>query len=99
MVVLKAEYALMRTAAVRLRELCFELARHLKSLKVSADRLEHAWEGEANEIFRLRMEEDFFYLKMLQKRAETAAELLLSAVREYQKTELLIEQKIGGIRI
>jgi len=98
-VVLRAEYAKMCIAGERLQKLCRKLARHLEDMKKSVDRLELAWDGEANAAFLLRTEGDFFKLYLLQESAQAAADFLLSAVEEYQKTEFIIEQKIGGIRI
>ncbi len=99
MAVLRAEYAKLCMAGERLQELCRGLAKHLEDMKKSVDRLELAWDSEANAAFLLRTEEDFFKLYLLQESARETADFLLSAVEEYQKTEFIIEQKIGGIRI
>ncbi len=99
MILLRAEYTKMCTAAEQLRELCNLLKKHLESLAKSVDCLELAWDGDANAAFMLRMQEDFIKLHLLRESAEVMTGLLLSAIEEYQKTELVIEQKIGGIKV
>lgn len=81
--VLRAEYAKMCLAGERMQELCIELTKHLEELKRSIDRLELAWDGEANTAFLLRIEEDFFSLYILQVSWRETADFLLSAVEEY----------------
>ncbi len=99
MILLRAEYAKMCTTAERLRELCSGLKKHLESLEKSVGRLELTWDGDANAAFMLQMQEDFIKLHLLRESAEVMTGLLLSAIEEYQKTELVIEQKIGGIKV
>lgn len=99
MIVLKAEYVQMNLALKRLGELGFGLKKQIESLKQSVEHLELSWEGGANAAFMLRMEEDFFKLSILQENVNKAVLLLAAAVKEYQITEGIIEQKIGGIRI
>lgn len=99
MVVLKAEYVQMNHSVKKLAELYAGLKKEIEQLKKSAEHLELSWKGDANAVFMLRMEEDFFKLSILQESVSKAIQLLAAAIGEYQKTEGIIEQKIGGIRI
>jgi len=89
----------MNRKAFRLAGLCASLELRIEELRESAGRLELFWDGEANAAFILAMEEDFFKICVLQTYVKQAAGLLIMAVMDYQKTELIIQQKIGGIKI
>lgn len=69
-----------------------EVEDHFRGMKIP-------WEGEANRMYLLRMEADFLEIERVMARIYKAKDFLREAIEGYQKTENLIEQRIGGLSI
>ncbi len=99
MYLLQADYLKMSVLSEQLHEVSNGMQSCMDSLIKSVKRMELSWKGEANAAFLLQMQEDFFTMQVFINGLKSAADQLSEIIREYQKTEAIIEQKIGGIRI
>ena len=93
------EYEQMRNAYRSFDNVCTELCSTFEVLKESAGHLHIPWEGEANRIYLLRLNADLLECDRVLQKMLQAKELLRVTIEEYQKTEGVISQMIGGMKL
>lgn len=91
------EYKGMQQESVSLQERFERLRIQIDRLKEAATNLQIPWEGEANKHYVLRLQSDFSEAERILRRMESTIQLLAAATEDYQKTEHMIHQLIGGM--
>lgn len=99
MVLLAANYVRIKQDTDKLAGLYSSLQREIRIMQSSLRGLDIFWDGDANAEFHMVLNEDFALIAVLCINIRNAISLLDEAVSEYQKTEFIVNQMIGGIHV
>lgn len=91
------EYKGMQEGSISLQERFECLCAQLGNLRETVTNLQIPWEGDANKYYVLRLQSDFSEAERILDRVESAVRLLTMATEDYQKTEHMVSQLIGGM--
>ncbi len=95
---LLGKYELMYQKQVRFLELCHEMTERVNEMEKMAKALQLPWEGEANRQFLLRLGADYLEITQTMEKLNSAGELLLEIIEQYQNTEGVVSEIIAGIK-
>ncbi len=96
---LYSEYVEMKQKQEQFASLYLRLGEQVELIVKTARALSLPWEGEANKLYLLRLQADLIRIEKIMGRIFMAAEMLKEAIGEYQKTEGVVAEVIGGIRL
>ncbi len=99
MEVLTANFVVMSRNAKQLAELVHQLKVCVLHLSDIARELDIFWDGDANKEFNKAVGDDLMVVQGVILKVEVSVQRLQTAISEYQKTENIVNQMIGGIRI
>ncbi len=84
---------------IRMGKLIFEMIKAVDELEKNVERLDISWSGDANIQFMLAFYEDFQNMRRIAEDMLRQKKLLRSILSEYQKTELLVLERVKEIRV
>lgn len=93
------DYVKLNENNIRLNELNENLLLCISHLEMVTDNLEIFWEGEADNNFHTAINTDYAAFKLLINDIEGSIKRLQEGLDSYQKTEVLVNQMIGGIKL
>ena len=97
--VVMAQYGAINQKTQELKNLYLEMNREIRRMNHIVTDLDIFWDGDAQAEFLLAYNRGFTMISAIMLKISKTIELLLWALSEYQKTENIIEQMIGGIRL
>lgn len=93
-----ADYSAINRATDQLSDLYRRMNKEIFLMNRIIKNLDIFWDGDAQAAFGLTYSKGFTNISVIMLNIYDAIELLKWVVNEYQKTENMIEQMIGGIR-
>lgn len=93
------EYTGMQNCSSKLSEQYQKLYDTVSKLKDTVLNMQIPWEGEANKAYVIRLRMDFTEAEKILEHVASAVTVLSEATDAYQKTEHMVGQLIGGIRL
>lgn len=93
------EYDQMKCVYERFNTLYRSMCNAINEIEERFRGMKIPWEGEANRMYLLRMEADFLEIERVMARIYLAKDCLREAIEGYQKTENLVEVRIGGLNV
>lgn len=98
MEVINAIYVRMNILLEELGTKAVELCREIKDLKERTAKLYISWQGEAFEEYHRVLMDDLTVMEITAMDAMYMHVLLKEALTEYQKMEMRISEKVGGLK-
>lgn len=93
-----ADYAAINKETDRLSSLYQQMHKEIRRMNRIIKDLDIFWDGEAQASFELTYSKGFAVVSTIMLNIYDVIELLKWILSEYQKTEHMVEQMIGGIR-
>lgn len=97
--VIYVEYSML---SVRLRELgrlISELETNIRNIVDLTDKVDIFWDGDSNAIFVAGLNENIACIETMIMKLRNTIKLVDDAIEDYQETEKVIENIIGGLKI
>ncbi len=92
-----SEYVEMKNKQEQFSALYLQLAEQIEVIVKTVRALSIPWEGEANRRYLMRLEADLIRIENIMGRLYFASDMLREMIAQYQKTEGVIAEMIGGI--
>lgn len=97
MEVISVNYMLLKDQLRFLALRCMDIEQNMKDVAEATENMDIFWNGDANATFVMGINEDIASIEALILKIRGAVKLLNEALKEYQETEKVIEQIIGGL--
>ncbi len=95
---LVADYSGLNEKMLKMGELISQMAKAIDDLEENVERLDISWSGEANTQFMLAFYDDFNKMRNLIESMLKFKKTLRQIIFEYQKTELMVSERVKETR-
>jgi len=97
--ILKVDYVGLLAKAKRLCSEYAKIKNNIDKLMEVTEDMDIFWDGDANTVFIVHMNEDIAIMETLLYKMETNIRIIMETIRGYQETEKIVNQIIGGLRL
>lgn len=99
MELLSVDYRNLLSCSKELREKCLMVERNISKVCDITQELDIFWDGDANAQFVTVINENLIFMESVIINIRTVISDLIRIIEEYQDTEKVVSQIVGGIRI
>lgn len=96
---LNVDYVLLQEKGKLAQHTCVKIKSNLKDIAEKIADLDIFWDGDSNATFITAINSDIAYAMTLLVKIQDNLKLLSSAIEEYQNTEIIVHNIIGGLKI